>query len=70
MLDLAIADVTVRKHHQRLDEIMIIFCSHYTRNQHSCLQESSVSNARIYNKRMLYETQCELDCVKFRGRIA
>ena len=32
----------------------LFFYPHYIGNQQSCLQESSVRNARIYNKLMLY----------------
>ena len=55
------ADVAVRKRHHRQDENLIFLPALYW-NQQSCF---SVSNARIYNKRML----CELDCVKCRGRV-
>ena len=52
---MTIADVAVTKRHQRLDELL-----HYTENQQSCLRENYVRNARIYNKRILYETRAFL----------
>ena len=36
------------------------FYPNYTENQQSCERENSVRNARIYNKRMLYETRAFL----------
>ena len=48
LTDVAIADVAVRKHHQRQDEILMTLYW----NQQSCF---SVGNIRISNKRMLRE---------------
>ena len=70
-----IADVAVRKHYQRLDEILILLIpGRYWKSVKVFVQENSVGNVRIYSKRVLYETcasiesmhacvVCELDFV-------
>ena len=58
--DPIITDVAVRKRYQRLDEILIFFTSTIREITKVVYKESSVSNAHIYNKRMLYETHASI----------
>ena len=77
-LTITIADVAVRKRHQRLAETLIIF-TRAIQESGILFHEKTISNASIYNKRMSYETPayyqvckrmlCELDCIKCQGHI-